>query len=221
MNRTISIVGTLGLVVFVILAYIAYRTPAGYWQDLLMSLSTTFLGLGIGVIAVNAYLSSADKRQFAKPVLKMIAPNIQELHNELFIKHLHKSFGKNDFEALMDVYNKHNRNPKAFSPKQRDDLYSAIEAIKPELLRLHELLGEQLRELTLLLGWSFDSRVTSAALTARLGFATFKGLNWDGSDASKTTAIEAYLDSEAATSATVKHLISYLGVKDSDWKEEA
>lgn len=218
MNRTVSLLGMLSISIFGFLAYLAHTLVPGYWQDLALGLATTFLGLGIGVLAVNAYLSSADKRQFAKPLLKMIAPQVEELHNELVIQHGINTFGKNDFERILEVYKKHKGDPQAFSPQQRDALYAAIELIKPDLIRVHDILTEQLRELTMLLGWSFDSRVTSAALSARLSFATFKAANWDGSDETKRVTIEAYLDSDAATGAVVHHLIAYLGVKESDWK---
>jgi hypothetical protein len=220
MNKSIRLLGLLSIVMFFVLAYCSYASPTGYWHELSLGLSTTFLGLGLGVLAVNAYLASTDKRLFSEPLLKMILPNVQELHNDLFITHGRKTFGKDQFEHLIDIYSKHNGDPQAFSPEQRNSLYAAIESRKSDLLRCFDLLQEQLRELTLLLGWSFDSRVTAAALTARLNYSTFKALNWDGTDATKLTTIEAYFDAEAATSAVLKHLVAYLGLKDHEWQAD-
>jgi len=221
MNKQIRLIGASTSIVALLCIIAAYYQSASFWQSLLIGLGTTFLGLGLAVLAVNYFLAASDKKLAAKPVLKLIGPNIHKLHNDLFIRHLHKKLGKDQFETLIALYQKHNRNPRAFSPQQRDAIYEAVLEKKDELMSVYEALQEQLRELTLLLGWSFDSRITGASLDARISFATFKAASWDGSEDGKASVVEAYLDAEVTTSAVFAALTKHLGMKDNEWQSEA
>lgn len=218
MNRTIQLIGLITLLLSLTAGWFGHELSPGYWQDILVGLATTFLGLGLAVIVINHFLSSEEKRHAAAPLLKIISSNVQELHNELFVGHLRHCFGNEEFESLMNIYRKHKGNPDAFSPKQRDEIYQAIELKKTEILAVYEALQEQLKELNLLLGWSFDSKITGAALTARFHYATFKAVRWDGSEQTKKITIEAYIDAEAATSTVFSLLTKHLGLKESDWQ---
>lgn len=204
----------------VVLIVVSYYLAGGFWQNVLIGLATTFLGLGMAVLVVNHFLTSSDKRIAAKPLLKLIAPNVRRYHNELFLRYGYEKFGKDQFQSLVKLYQKHKGDPKAFSPEQRKALYDAIEVEKDDLLRVHDALGEQFRELTLLLGWSFDSRITAAAMDARLNYATFRSLNWDESEETKLSAIESFFDAEAATAVVFAQLTKHLGLQESDWLEE-
>ena len=198
-----------------------YFLQPGFWQSVAIGLGTTFLGLGLAVLAVNHALTSSDKKLAAKPVYKLIMPNTTLLHNDLLIRHMHKELGKDQFEELFAIYEKHKGNPSCFSPQQRDVIFDAINKIKPELTKIYETLQEQLRELTLLLGWSFDSQITDASLSARVSMATFLAATWDGTDKSKREIIEAYIDSDATLSAVVIALSKHLDIKDEEWLREA
>lgn len=217
MNKAILKIGIATLVGSLIAAGAGYRIEPGFWQNILVGLATTFFGIGLAVVSVNHFLSSSDKKQAAAPLLQIIRPNVQELHNKLLLEHFHDCLGKHQFETLLGIYWEHKGNPQAFSPEQRETMYQVIAKVKSEVVRVHDALQEQLKEVTLLLGWSFDTEITGAALDARLHYASFKTIHWDGSDEAKLLAIKSFLNAEAATSAVFGMLVSYLGLKDDEW----
>jgi hypothetical protein len=219
MNKKIQIIGISLVVLSVVFAIGAYFVNIAFWQSLTLGLATTLFGIGIAIFVVNHLLTSSDKKAASKPLLKLIRPNINHLHNNLFIRHLHDQLGKDQMELWLQIYQKHKGTPKAFSPEQRDKFYSAIELIKDDLNVVYDLLQEQFRELTLLLGWSFDSKITSAAFSARLSMATFQSSQWDGTDESKLKIIEAYLDTEVATGILLAQLFQHLGIKADEWQK--
>lgn len=195
----------------------AYGLAPGFWQSLLLGLGTTLIGLGLAVLVVNHLLTSADKRAAAKPLAKLILPHVRKLHNDLFIEHGRQTFGRDRFESLIDLYQKHQRDPIAFAPEDRQALYAAIEAEKDDLSRVFDTLNEQLRELMILLGWSFDAQIVATAMEARLNYATFRAITWDGTEDTQRTAIESFFDAEGATSAVLSRLLDHLGMAKADW----
>lgn len=219
MNKQIKIFGTVSLVVAIALLVTGYFADDPFWQPLLISLSTTILGFGIALFVVNHILMSADKKAAADPLVKLILPNIRRLHNDLFIRHLMAELGAAQMEEWLKTYSRHKADPKAFSPEQRDKLYEVIKLRENDLKNVYESLQEQLRELTLLLGWSFDSKIMSDAFSARLSMATFLASSWDDEVPTKLSIIEAYLDIEADTQALFKKLMYYVGIDDSEWQE--
>lgn len=198
-----------------------YLVESEFWTGALIELSGVLLGLGIAVLVVDYYLTSSEKQVAAEPLLKLVEPNVTKLHNELFVQYGRQRFGKDKFESLIDLYQKHDANPEAFAPDQLDEIYEALFEKKDELNRVYEALQEQLRELTLLLGWRFDADITHAALAARLNYATFLGLNWDGTRPTKLAAVEAWFDAEGATSVVVHGLIKHLGLEEEEWLKES
>lgn len=219
MNKKIKHIGLLAILLSVLGMAISYSIPQGFWFSLVMGVSTSLFGVGLAVIVVNYVITSSDKKSASEPLLKLIAPNIKTLHNELFIEHLHDQLGKDQMESLIGIYEKHKRNPRAFSPEQRDKLYEAISLKKNELNNTYDALQEQFRELTMLLGWSFDSKITSIAFSARLSMATFQASSWDDEDSTKLNVIETYLDIEGETGTLFSRLCEHLGLKESDWQE--
>lgn len=220
MKSPITKIGIISVLLAIAMALAGFSQSPGFVQDVLVGLSTTFFGVGLGVVVINYYLTSVDKKSAAGPISKLIAPNIAKLHNELFIKHLIKELGKEEMSRLLGIYQKHKGQPNAFSPSDRDILYDAIVPIRKELSDVYDALHEQMKEVTLLLGWTYDTAITAAALTARLSYGAFKSAAWDGSVEDKLKVIEAYLDSEGATSTVYSKLQSHLGLKDSEWKED-
>lgn len=220
MNPKIKAIGYLTIGGAVVSLVSAYFTDTTFWQSTLISLGTTLLGLGLAILLVNHTLLSSDKKLAAGPVLKLISPNMSKLHNELFLNHLHEKLGKNQFQELLKIYQDHKRDPRAFSPEQRDVLHGAIISRRDEILAVHDLLQEQFRELTALLGWSFDSTIVGAALDARISFATFRGASSDTSDDSKRSVIESFLDGEAAAFKVLERLAEHFGLEENQYQSE-
>lgn len=219
MQKRLLASGIIVLVAGVIIGAAGYFVPVGYLQSLVAGASTTVIGLGLAVLVVNYYFSASDKRAAAIPLLKLIDPNVTELHNALFVGHWTDRFGTAKATDLIRIYQTNRRNPRAFSPEQCSEIHSVILDKKDELLRVHELLGEQFRELATMTGWSFDPMVTGTSLEARLNFVTFKAV-CDKSDIdSKYKLVEAYLDGEAAATGTYDLLARHLGMKRADWLE--
>lgn len=201
---------------------IGFFLPVGYLQGLVGNVAATILGLAAGVIFVNIYLASSEKGAAAAPLLKLIAPALKELHNDLHVTHLKDTFGIEKTRTLIDIYEKNKRNPQAFSPEQCNELHSAIVSKAADLLRVHEILIEQFRELSMITGWSFDPAVTAAALESRLNFIKFRSLQAQATHSPdvKYQVVEAYLDGEAAAMAVFEKLVHRVGLPDKEWKRD-
>ena len=220
MHKAALTVGYLSIVLAIVLAAIGYYIPPGYWQDLIVGVTGTFLGLGVAVLAVNFFLGASDRKAAAGPLLKLIHPNVMRVHNDLFVRLWNESFGIDEGQRLIDIYQKNKRNPKAFSPEQIERIYNCVTSKKDELVQVYETLGDQLRELSTLAGWSFDPHIVAGALEARLNFVTVKSLIAATDTDSKYKLVEAYLDGEAAASNVLARLTKHLGLADTDWKSD-
>lgn len=220
MNKEIKIIGFVTILLSVS-ALVGSYFLSGYWQSLVLSIFSTFLGLGLAVFLVNFILSRADKKAAAEPLLRLIMPNIKKAHNDLFIQHLRNELGKDQMESLLEIYQKHKRNPDAFSPEQREKLYSAIVKIRGELEQTYDALQDQFRELTLLLGWSFDSKITGLSFNTRLLISQFSNASWDGSPEDQKKVLEAYIDIDGSAGTLLETLSSYLGLAEEQWQTDS
>lgn len=220
MHKNIKVVGYSSIGLAFLLAIAGYFLPAGYAQDLVIGTTGTFLGLGIAVLAINYFLGASDRKAAAAPLLKLILPNMREINNVLLIDLLNDHFGIDEAKRLIEIYTNNRGNPKAFSPEQRDRLHAGILTKKTELLRVHSLLGEQLKELSTLVGWSFDSTIVAAALEARLNFVAFQKYIDLAETEDKYKLIEAYIDGVAAAKKVVERLTQHLGLASQDWQSD-
>lgn len=200
-----------------VLAATGFFVPDGYGQGLLGAAAVTFFGLAVALLLVNYYLASSEKAEAAAPLVKLIDHAIRELHNNLFLGLWDAEFGIDRRKSLLNKYSSNERNPRAFSPEECNELHSVITAKAPDLVRVYDLLIDQFRELSMITGWSFDPSVTAAALEARLNFVKFKSMHTATDQDSKYQVLEAYLDGEAAATAVFEKLITRLGIPRSDW----
>jgi len=220
MKRNLWIWAAVLSVLAVAVGSVGFFLPVGYLQGVVANVAATIFGLAAGILLVNIYLASSEKEAAAAPLLKLITPAVEELHNDLFINHLKDTFGIEKMRTLLDIYKKNKRNPRAFSPDQCDELHNAVLRKLADLLRVHEVLIEQFRELSMITGWSFDPSVTAAALEARLNFVKFKSLHAQATQGpdTKYELVEAYLDGEAAATAVFEMLVHRVGVPEKEWK---
>lgn len=196
---------------------VGYFVPPSFWQNAIVGIASTLLGLGLAVLVVNSFLMSHDKKAAAKPLLQMIAPTVRELHNELFLDLGYDKFGKDKFHSMMDLYKKHKGDPECFAPEDRTALYQSLEENRSELNRTYSLLAEQFREMTLMLGWSFDAQITQVAMSARLTFSQFQVLKWDSSKQDQLDAVEAFFDADVMSNQLFSVLATYLGLSKTDY----
>ena len=189
-----------------------------YWRDFLMMLAGTALSLCVGILAVNLYLNTDERRRAAGPLLQMIVPDVKRYHNDFLIDRGRLAFGTPAFNSLLTAYSAHKGSPKAFSPEQRDCLYKMILEQKDAILALLPGLEGKLREMASLIGWTYEPSIIRAILTCRLSIQAFQSLQFDDSLQNKLDACEHFLDIDASSSAVLEALMKILGKKDEDWQ---
>ena len=196
-----------------VVGFIGFHVPVGYSQGLVGNVAATVLGLAAAILLVSIYLTSSEKGAAAAPLLKLIAPAVTELNNELFIGHLRDTFGIEKGKTLVGIYRKNKRDPHAFSPDQCNELYDAIVAKEADLVHVYDILIDQFRELSMITGWSFDPAITAAALEARLNFIKFKTIQAlpERGLGERYQVVEAYLDGGIAAQSVVAKLADRLG----------
>jgi hypothetical protein len=67
------------------------------------------------LIAVNVILNSKERSRAADPMIRLIASLGTKIHNDLFLELGWSTFGKARFGELLDIYEKNQRSPDAFS----------------------------------------------------------------------------------------------------------
>lgn len=216
---TAGILIVMGFLVSIGLVFVGYHST-GFTQNVLVEFAGTAVSFAIGLWLVDVYLQLDEKRKAAVPLLEMITPSIAKWHNDYFIEKGRLAFGIPGWHALLDAYQSNGRNPQALSPEQRDGLYKIIAASRAEVLPLFDTLHDQLKELSALLGWSFNPQIMRAALSCRLNIVRFKNLTLSDDTRSKLDACELYLDIDAYAGAVVSELANLLGLKKSDWSSD-
>ncbi len=187
----------------------------GYWQSLFINLATTTLGLTLALVVINVYLDLNTRKDAIKPLLKLVKPTIQEHHNALLNK-AWASFGKPQFAELIDRYSENNGDPRSLAPQERETLYKMIKEDKDALFARISTLEAELKELALLLGWSFKPGILRASFSCRYAIVRLKTVNFDDSDQSKLDACEHFLDLDIAAHSVFHQLVEFLGMKKSD-----
>lgn len=182
-----------------------------YWQGLMLNLGTGLIGLAVGLYIVNFMLAKDEKMKAAIPLLRMISPSISDLHNDHFIRPGRLAFGIPGFNDLLDVYLNNERKPEALSPPQRDGLYKLIKQHRDQAIPLLNIIFDQLKEMTSLLGWSFSPQIVTASLDARLDIVKFRNLVFDDKEATILRACELYLDIDYACGGVIQELAGLLG----------
>ncbi len=217
-TNSLKLFTMIGFAVFIGLAILASKL-IGYWQSFLINISTVGLSLSIGLMVVNHFLNLQDKRRAAHPLLRMIAPSITKFHNEFFIEAGRSRFGIPAFKALINAYETNRRDPKAFTPEQRDGLYQMIKDSRDQLFPVLDTIHEQLKEISFILGWSFSPKIMRDSLDSRLNISKLRNLPFDDSVECKLSACELLLDTDADTGGVMRELTSLLGLKDDQWLE--
>jgi len=197
------------LLLFIALAIgAAYSNP--YWQALLINLSTTALGLAIALIVINVYLDRSARREAVRPLLKLIAPAIGAHHNDL-IHAAWDRFGKPQFGEIAKRYTENNGDPRALTPDERNSLYDIIKTNRDRVLDLLGRIDNDLRELVVIIGWSFDPDILKHAFSCRYAISQLRIITFDDSNDAKLAICEQFLDADMMAFAVLRNLHSLIG----------
>jgi len=189
----------------------AYFTE-GYWESMLLDLAMVFVALGAGLLAINFYLDMHARKSAVEPLLELVEEAIQEHHNNL-VDRAWERIGKPQFNELVDRYVKHGRDPLALTPGERDAVYEMVKSEREVLNRLHDHLDEQLKELALILGWSFDPRILQHTFVCRSAIARMRAIKFDDTEASKRQVAQTFLDIDISAFAVHGHLAEAIGLR--------
>lgn len=196
----------------------AYFIGSQYWQSLTIGLGTTALGLAVALTVVNVYLSQKEKKKAIKSLLMLVAPSIQKHHNDLLEKAWDK-LGKPQFGELVDRYKENNGDPRALSPEERTSIYEIVKTNKSELDVSLNKLDSELKELSFILGWSFDPKILSASFKCRFAIQQFLALEMNDEKQTILDACESYLDADIQAFNVFGLLVVYLGMSGKDVQE--
>jgi hypothetical protein len=183
-----------------------------YWRHLLLDAAMVFVALSAGLLAVNFYLDMRARRSAIEPLLELVEPSIQQHHND-FLDKAWDRLGKSQFSKLVDRYEASDRDPLVLTPDERDSIYEMVRSDKESFFRLYEQLEEELKELALILGWSFDPSILQHSFNCRYSIARMKGADFDDTDATKAEVCKLFLDIDLNAFALHLHLAKLQGLR--------
>jgi hypothetical protein len=187
----------------------------GYWRSMLLDLGMVFVTLAAGLIVVNLYLDRSARKSAMEPLIELIETSIQEHHNDLMDKAWER-IGKPQFNQLVDRYLENDRDPLALTPDERDAIYNLVKFNRENLALLHHRLEEDLRELALIMGWSFDPKILEHVFRCRYSIARMRNVSFDDSDAAKREVSGLLLNIDLDAFSVHSHLAHAVGFKAKD-----
>jgi len=182
-----------------------------YWQSVMANGGVTLLGLAAAILIVNAYFDYRSRKAAVYSLLKLVAPAIEEHHNEL-LQEAWNVFGKPQWGEIVDRYKDNNGDPRALVPDERHQLYSVIKARKGVYDQRFTRLEAILKELALILGWSFDPGILKDTFNCRFAISKFLVTPCDDSDVAVIELCEQFLDIELTSFQVFHGLIQLLGI---------
>lgn len=179
-------------------------------SNLLFSTFSIFGSVGLGLFLVNFLVDQKSRRIAAAPLSRLVSLPIMSFHND-FIRWGREQFGITSFNAILDEYAANRGDPVALSPEQRDGMDKILDKNSAMIDEYFSLIDERMSDLINVLGWSFDAKIISAALSCKQNIAEFNE-NHDPTDASsRLKRIEMYLDTDGTSGAVLEHLYAVLG----------
>ena len=197
----------------------AYSVGENFWQSVLLSLASTFLGLSIALVIVNGYLHHNAKRSTVKSLLKLVQSPIAKYHNDLTEKG-HDAFGSTRFGELTVQYFESNANPAIFSPEDRSKIFQIVKQNKQLFDQQLALIDAQLRELTFVLGWSFSPAILKACFECRITITQFREIDIDDPSVDQKSICEHFLDADIHAFTVHRLLVKMLGLPSNEVYDE-
>lgn len=188
-----------------------YFVSNSYLASIAANLSTTMFGVGIGLYLVNLFLERDARKQAVMSLLKLVAPSIQEHHNALLIEAWNR-FGKPQWGELLKRYASNGGDPHALTPEERNKIYGMVKSEKAAYETRFLKLESELRELALILGWTFKPSILSSSFNCRFAITKLRAASFDDSEPAKLEVCERFLDVELTSSAVFHELVELLGL---------
>lgn len=186
-----------------------------YWSSYVANISVTLIGVSIGLFLVNHYLNREAKKAAVQSLLRMIAPSIQQYHNDL-VSEAWGTFGRPQWAEMIQRYVAQDGDPLAFNPTERDQIYAMIKKDEIKYKQKLKELDSEMRELVSILGWSFDPSILASAFNCRYAIVKFCAISFDDSIDSKKAALEHFLDAEIMATEVHDDLAKLVGLKIKD-----
>lgn len=206
-----SLFAILSVIVGVALAVAGMFIPQPYISGFIANLATTFFGLGVGLYIVNIYLDRKSRKTAVTSLLRLIAPSIQAHHNALLTEAWNR-FGKPQWGEIMDRYADNDGDPRALTPDERHTIYEMVKAKKAMYEVRFTTLEAELKELAVILGWSFDPSILGASFNCRYAIAKLRAATFDDSEDSTLVVCEQFLDVDFTSSQIFHRLVELLGL---------
>lgn len=187
----------------------------GYWRSMLLDLGMVFVTLAAGLIVVNLYLDRSARKSAMEPLIELIETSIQQHHNDLMDKAWER-IGKPQFNQPVDRYLENGKDPLALTPDERDAIYNLVKSNKENLASLHHKLEEDLKELALIMGWSFDPKILEHVFRCRYSIARMRTASFDDSETAKREVSGLLLDIDIDAFSVHSHLAHAVGFKARD-----
>ena len=185
-----------------------------YWQSLLLSLSSVLLGLAAALWVINGFINQEERQGAAVVLMQMVHEDVSSYHSN-FLDRGRERFGIPAWNGIIDAMNENQRDPNSLAPEQRLTLLEIIRENKESLLANCNTIDERFREISYILGWSFNPRITRNCISSRMEIQKFKTLassSEELDDEQSKKLIELYFDIDADASAVLDSLADILGI---------
>lgn len=202
------------LLVAVAFAVTGHRVT-DYWQALCINLATTCLGLAAALVVLNVYLDLSTRKAAIRPLLQLVAPTMRD-HQNALLDTAWNRFGKPQFKEIITRYTKNNGDPRALTPQERNGIYEMVKEDRDSLFARMDKLELELKELALLLGWSFKPGILKSSFSCRYAIVRLRAIEFDDSDQSKLDACEHFLDLSFMAHSVFAQLVDFIGLNKSD-----
>lgn len=199
----------------VIIGCLGSFVPSVYWSSFCANIAVGLLGLGAGLFLINFYLNREAKKEAVFSLMTLVAPSIEQHHNDL-LEEAWGTFGRPQWGEMIDRYISNNGDPTSFTPEERDKIYAMIKAKKEFYIDRLRKLETDLRELVLILGWTFDPSILAHCFNSRYSILKFSTSSFDDSTETKKAVIEHFLDAEITSNQVHSGLVRLLGWKEKD-----
>lgn len=179
---------------------------SGTLRDVILAIFGSLLGLISAALFTNVYLDRRSRRIAAAPLAQLVNEPIVRYHNDMFIELGRKTFGRGEFNRLIEMYDKNGRSPQAFSPAERAALSQMIQDNLAEIEWHVVQIDARMSDLITVLGWTFDPHIVGSALMCKYNISKFLLAKDGKNDDEQGSRIETYIDIDATASGVVRRL---------------
>ncbi|MEO5344763.1 MAG: hypothetical protein H7834_00110 [Magnetococcus sp. YQC-9] len=207
------------LFILSVIAHLVSFYSTGTTQSVILSAGSAILSVAIGLFVLNIIVNSAERRAASLAIIRIFHKDHASFHDTYLMEVGRNKFGMEKFNNLLDRYIKNNGNPSALDETEREFIASIPITYKDEVSALLGRILEQLREIQIIIGISFNPRVTAILSACRQNIVELLSLVGSNkplsalSDREKSRLCELYLDIHAALDSTLSELASEVSIE--------